>query len=85
MACIWIELKCQFHGIERYRVKVIRRYNMKSNIILPVLRSKPKKGLKSLLIGRNVSIEEAEKFLWRYFRQMETNATILKMKTEIEV
>jgi len=66
---ILIELNCPRHGLERFKVKVIRKYNLKADLIVPQFRSRPKPGLSSLFVGRNVSSKEIESYLDKYFRQ----------------
>jgi len=75
---IWIELNCPRHGLERFKVRVIRKYNLKADLIVPQFRSRPKPGLSSLLVGRNVSSEEIESYLNKYFRQKDMMIKIVK-------
>ena len=75
---IWIELNCPRHGLERFKVKVVRKYNLKSDLIVPQFRSRPKPGLSSLLVGREVSDKEIESYLNEYFHQKEVMIKILK-------
>jgi len=65
-----IEMRCPRHGLERFKVKIIKRFNIASNEIKPKLRSKPVKGELSLLyVGRNITYDEAEKYLVDYLRE----------------
>lgn len=85
MACIWVESICPRHGFERFKIKIVKKYNMKPDLILPKLRTKPHAGLSSLVVGRDVSIKEAENFLNEYFRQKEPNISVIKMVIEFKV
>jgi hypothetical protein len=78
MSGIWIELNCPTHGLERFRIKVIKKYNLKSDLIVPQFRSRPKAGLSSLLVGRNVSSKEIENYLNEYFQQKDMAIKIVK-------
>lgn len=65
-----IEMRCPRHGLERFKVKIIKRFNIASDEIKPKLRSKPVKGELSLLyVGRNITYDEAEKYLVDYLRE----------------
>jgi len=78
MSSIWVELNCPTHGLERFRIKVIKKYNLKSDLIVPRFRSRPKAGLSSLLVGRNVSGKEIESYLNEYFQQKDMAIKIVK-------
>lgn len=70
MVSIIIEVKCPKHGLERFKVKIIKRFNIASNEIMPRLRRKPVRGELCLLyVGRNVSYNEAKRYLVDYFRE----------------
>ena len=78
MSSIVVELNCPKHGLERFQIKVIKKYNVKSDLIVPKFRSRPKTGLSSLVVGRNVSSKEIEVYLNEYFRQKQMAINILK-------
>lgn len=70
LGSILVEMKCPEHGLERFEVKVIKRFNIASNEIKPKLRRKPTTGeLSRLYVGRNVSSNEAKDYLIDYFRE----------------
>ena len=70
MVSILVEILCPEHGLERFRVKIIRKFNMASNQIIPKLRKKRKANeIRYLYIGRNVSYSEAERYLVNYFHE----------------
>jgi len=70
MASILVELKCPQHGFERFRVKIVRKFNMASNKIMPRTISKPTEGeLNLIYIGRNVNYEDVKKYLINYLDQ----------------
>ena len=81
MGFLWIEAKCSQHGFERYKIKVIKKFNIPSDEITPRYRSKPKPGdLSCLLVGRDVSTQDIEKFMTDYFRQTGLWDSIIKMR-----
>jgi len=64
MGSLWIEAKCNQHGFERFKIKIIKKFNMPSDEISPRFRSRPKPGeLSCLLVGRDVSTQEIEKYI----------------------
>jgi hypothetical protein len=78
---ISIEVNCPRHGLERFNVKVIKRFNISSDKIVPKLRSRPKKGeLTRLYVGRSVSYNEVENYLIGYFREKGILDEIVRMK-----
>lgn len=78
MSSIVVELNCPKHGLERFQIKVIKKYNLKSDVIMPKFRSRPKTGLSSLVVGRNVSSKEIEAYVNDYFRQKHIAINIVK-------
>jgi len=78
---ILIEVRCPRHGFERFRVKLIKRFNITSDEIIPKLRSKPTRDEVSLLyVGRNVSYDEAKNYLVSYYRERGMLEEIVRMK-----
>ena len=81
LGSILIEMKCRTHGFERFRVKLVKRFNIGSDQIVPKLRSKPTRGEITLLyVGRNVSDREARKYLIGYFREKGMLEEIVRMR-----
>jgi len=58
-----IEAKCKIHGIERYRIKVVKKHNIDPDVIQPKFRTRPTYGVSCIVIGRNVPYEEAKEYL----------------------
>lgn len=84
LVSLWIELRCSEHGLERFRIKIVKKFNMSPNTITPEFRSRRKaSGLSRLLVGRDVSNHEIENYLIDYFREGGLWESILKMKLEV--
>jgi len=64
-----VEAYCPKHGLERFRVDVIKKYNIYSNAIILAFRRKPTKQLSKIVIGRNVTEKEAQDALMKYFKE----------------
>jgi NADPH-dependent glutamate synthase beta subunit-like oxidoreductase len=83
MGLLWIEAKCSQYGFERYKIKVIKKFNIPSGEITPRFRSRPIPGeLSCLLVGRDVNTQEIERFVTDYFRQRGLWGSILTMRLE---
>lgn len=82
MPSIIVEIKCPDHGLERFKVKIIKRFNIASHQIIPKFRAKPVRGELSLIyVGRDVSVKEAKNYLVDYFREKGMLEKIVRMKT----
>jgi hypothetical protein len=76
-----VEILCNKHGLERFRVKIVKRFNMPSNIIMPELSQRPSIGeIKCIYVGRNVNNKEVEGYLVNYFREKGLLEKIVKMR-----
>ena len=69
MVSFLVEAYCPKHGLERFRVDVIKKYNIYSNAIILAFRRKPTKQLSKIVIGRNVTEKEAQDALMKYFKE----------------
>jgi len=76
-----VEMKCPIHGFERFRIKVIRKYNIRPYSIEAKIASRPKKGeIRQIIIGRNVKKSEAQEFLNNYFHNKGMSHFILGIR-----
>lgn len=81
VASLLVEFKCPEHGLERFRIKIIKRFNMNPNTILPRFRTRPKAGeIKFLAVGRNVTNTEIERYFVNYFREKGLWDQVLRMR-----
>lgn len=64
-----IELNCPDSSVERYKVKIIKKYNINHEQITPKFRTRPRHELSGIVIGRNISYETAKEYLERYLNQ----------------
>lgn len=78
---ILVEMKCPEHGLERFRIKIVTRFNIDADKIQPKFRSRPKPGeLSCIYVGRNVSATEITNYLIDHFRRKGLWETILSIK-----
>ena len=81
MVSLLVEMKCPQHGLERFKIKIVRRFNMKPDIIMPRFRTRPTTGdLSCLLVGKNVSNRQIQIYLQDYFRRRNMIEAILRMR-----
>jgi len=69
MKGLFVELKCPEHGLERFTIKVKRKFNMPSNEIKLVFRQKPRTNLSYVLVGRYVDEKYIEHYVKKYLRE----------------
>ena len=78
-----VELKCPEHGLERFKVKIIKKFNVNSKLIRPKYRTRPKYELSGLVIGRNVDYNEARDYLVQYYRETGLIHKILGIRLQL--
>jgi hypothetical protein len=80
---IWVELKCPEHGLERFKIKVIKKYNVCPQVIMPKYRTRPKYEISGIVIGRNVSHAEIRDYLIQYFKESGLIDRVLNIKFQV--
>ncbi|MDI6846508.1 MAG: hypothetical protein QMD23_00010 [Candidatus Bathyarchaeia archaeon] len=80
MEALLVVMQCPEHGLERFKVKVVRKFNVNPETIMPQFRTKPKKGLCSIVIGRNVEHTEVRDFLLNYFKEAGLMEKVLSIR-----
>jgi len=81
LASILIEMKCPQHGLERFTIKVIKRFNIASDEITPKLKIKPRQGqISRVYIGRNVKYDQVKDYISDYFDQRGMLQEIVRMR-----
>jgi len=81
VASLLVEYNCPEHGLERFRIKIVKRFNMDPDTMLPRFRTRPKAGeIKFLAIGRNVTNTDIERYFTSYFREKGLWDQVLRMR-----
>lgn len=76
-----VELSCPVHGLERYKIKVIRKYNVPSQSIEPQFNKRPTPGeLSSVVVGKNVSQKDVETYVINYLQNRGLWDTVVLMR-----
>lgn len=79
---LWIEMSCPKHGLERFKIKIIKKYNVSKELIEPKFREKPYHELAAVIVGKNVEHYEVRQYLVEYFREAGMMDKILSMKMQ---
>jgi hypothetical protein len=80
MASLLIEINCPEHGAERYKIKIIKKHNINAEDIIPKFRTRPKHELSAIIVGRNVSYDEARDYALRYLDEAALLNSILSIR-----
>lgn len=83
MTNLWVEFRCPEHGLERFKIKVIKKYNVNPEVILPKFRTRPRYELSGIVVGRNVRETEITDYLSRYFREVGIMERVLSMRLKV--
>ena len=82
MVSIMVEMSCPEHGFERFRIKVIKKYNVNKELIEPKFRTKPRHELAGVIVGKDVNQYEVRRYLVEYFREAGMIDKILSMRMQ---
>jgi hypothetical protein len=80
MVSLMIEVNHPDSGIERYKVKIIKKYNIKHEEIMPKFRSRPRHELSGIVIGRSISYETAKEYVERYLDQSAALNSVMSIR-----
>ena len=84
MGVLWVEVNCPEHGFERFRIKIIKKFNVSSDEVIPKFRRKPSPGdLSCVYVGRDVSMQQVQQYVLDYFRRRGLWDSILLMKIDV--
>ena len=83
MVSIMVEMSCPEHGLERFKIKVIKKYNVNKELIEPKFRTKPRHELAGVIVGKDVNQYEVRRYLVEYFREAGMMDKILSMKMQL--
>lgn len=83
MASFQVELRCPEHGLERFNIKVIKKYNVSPELITAKYRTRPKHEISGIIVGRKVSHTEMQDFMIQYFRETGIIDRVVALKLQI--
>jgi hypothetical protein len=76
-------MSCPDHGLERFKIKVIKKYNVNKELIEPKYRTKPRHELAGVVVGKNVGHREVRDYLVEYFREAGMIDKIVSMRFQV--
>jgi hypothetical protein len=82
-ATFQVELRCPKHGLERFNIKIIKKYNVSPELIAPKFRTRPKREMSGIIVGRKVSTSEMQDFMIQYFRQTGMIDKVIGLKLQL--
>jgi hypothetical protein len=77
-----VETNCPQHGIERYKIKIIKKYNIKQEEIMPKFRTRPRYELSGIVIGKNISYETAREYLLEYLNKSARLSEVMSIRLQ---
>jgi len=83
LTAILVELNCPEHGLERFKIKIIKKYNVDRDIIALKFRKRPRYELKGIIVGKDVQQEELTERLMQYFKDAGIMKNVLRIKFQI--
>lgn len=82
MAVLLIEVDCPEHGFERFKIKVVKKFNVKKGIITPIFRTRPRHELSGIVVGKDVEYREIKEYLMKYFKETGMYEKVLRVKMQ---
>jgi hypothetical protein len=79
---LMIEATCPEHGMERYKIKIIKKYNISPEKIMPKYRTRPKHELSGVVIGKNISLETARDYVVRYLNESAQRNMVMSIRLQ---
>lgn len=79
---LMVEANCPQYGMERYKIKIIKKYNIKPEEIMPKYRTRPRHELSGIVIGKNISYETAREYVVRYLNESARLNTVMTIRIQ---
>lgn len=83
LTAVWVEMSCPEHGLERFKIKVIKKYNVSKELIEPKFRTKPRHELAGVVVGKDVNHTEVREYLMEYFKEAGMIDKVLSMRFQM--
>lgn len=68
--------------MERYKIKIIKKYNIASENISLQFRTRPRYEVSSVVIGRNVSYERAREYLLQHLNDLAISNGLMSIRLQ---
>jgi len=83
MPNLLVELKCPEHGFERFKIKVIKKYNINPELIMPKYRTRPRHEIKGIIVGRSISYTEIRDYMVQHYKETGLIDRVLSIKLQL--
>ncbi len=84
MASLMVETNCPEHGMERYKIRIIKKYNIAPEKIMPKYRTRPTHELSGVVIGKNISYETARDYVIKYLNEQARIDTLMSIRLHLK-
>ncbi len=79
---LMVEATCPDYGIERYKIKIIKKYNISPEKIMPRYRTRPRHELSGVVIGKNITVETAREYVVRYLNESAQQSMVMSIRIQ---
>jgi hypothetical protein len=79
---LMVESTCSEYGMERYKIKIIKKYNISPEKIMPKYRTRPRHELSGVVIGKNISFETARDYVVRYLNESARQNMVMSIRLQ---
>lgn len=83
MASIMVEMNRPEYGLERFKVKVKEKQNVRSDTVEVEFRTRPYKEVASIVIGSNKTVYDAQDKLIEYYKNVGIMSYVLSMRAQL--
>ena len=83
MATFQVELRCPEHGLERFNIKIIKKYNVSPQLIATKFRTRPRREMSGIIVGRKVSPSEMQDYMLQYFKETGMIDRLIAFKLQV--
>jgi hypothetical protein len=77
-----IEATSSKYGFERYKIKIIKKYNISPEQIMPDYRTRPRHELRGVWIGKNISLETARDYVVQYLNESARENMVVSIRLQ---
>jgi len=79
---LMVEATCPEYGMERYKIKIIKKYNISPEKIMPKYRTRPHHELSGVVIGKNITFETAREYVVRYMNESARRSMVMSIRLQ---
>jgi hypothetical protein len=69
--------------LERFNIKIIKKYNVSPQLIAPKYRTRPRHEMSGIIVGRKVSRSEMQDYMLQYFKETGMIDRLIAFKLQV--